>query len=95
LAHASADMVLFSEHLSHLTAGVKLSRRTLTIIRQNLGWAVGYNLIALPLASMGWIAPWMAAIGMSASSLVVVVNALRLTAKSGSHKGGMPGRLNP
>jgi Cu2+-exporting ATPase len=94
LAHASADMVLFSEHLAHLPAGVKLSRRTLTIIRQNLTWAVGYNLIALPLASMGWIAPWMAAIGMSASSLVVVVNALRLTAKPGEHKGGTPGPKN-
>ena len=91
LAHASADMVLFSEQLGHLADGVRLSRRTLTIIRQNLGWAVGYNLIALPLASMGWIAPWMAAIGMSASSLVVVLNALRLTAKPGEQKGGLPG----
>jgi len=81
LAHASADMVLFSERLTHLADAVRLSRKTLAIIRENLAWAVGYNLIALPLASMGWVAPWMAALGMSASSLVVVVNALRLTAR--------------
>jgi len=78
LAHASADMVLLSENLKHLAVGVAMSRRTLQIIRQNFSWAIGYNLLAVPLAAMGLIAPWMAAIGMSLSSLVVVVNALRL-----------------
>ena len=78
LAHASADMVLLSEQLPHLVAAVRTSRRTLRIIRQNLAWALVYNLIALPLAAGGWVAPWMAAIGMSTSSLVVVLNALRL-----------------
>lgn len=78
LAHASADMVLLSEHLPHLVSAVHTSRRTLRVIRQNLLWALVYNLLALPLAAAGWIAPWMAAIGMSTSSLVVVVNALRL-----------------
>ena len=48
-------------------------------LRQNLGWAVGYNLLALPAAALGFVAPWMAAIGMSSSSLLVVLNALRLT----------------
>jgi len=78
LAHASADMLLLSEQLPQLVTAVVTSRRTLTIIRQNLVWALVYNLVALPLAAAGWIAPWMAAIGMSSSSLVVVVNALRL-----------------
>ncbi|MGI9320803.1 MAG: heavy metal translocating P-type ATPase [Thiogranum sp.] len=78
LAHASADMLLLSEHLPQLVTAVVTSRRTLTIIRQNLVWALVYNLLALPMAAAGWIAPWMAAIGMSGSSLVVVVNALRL-----------------
>ncbi|MDQ7074563.1 MAG: heavy metal translocating P-type ATPase [Gammaproteobacteria bacterium] len=78
LAHASADMVLLSENLLHLSEGVKMARRTLNVIRQNLAWALLYNLVALPLAAMGLVAPWMAAIGMSASSLLVVVNALRL-----------------
>jgi Cu2+-exporting ATPase len=48
------------------------------IIKQNFAWTILYNLIAIPLAASGVIAPWMAAIGMSASSLVVVLNALRL-----------------
>jgi len=78
LAHASADMLLLSEQLPQLVTAVVTSRRTLMIIRQNLVWALVYNLLALPLAAAGWIAPWMAAIGMSGSSLVVVANALRL-----------------
>ncbi len=78
LAQASADMVLLSEHLPHLVDAFKMAKRSVNIIHQNLGWALFYNLLALPLASMGYIAPWMAAIGMSASSLVVVLNALRL-----------------
>ena len=78
LAHASADMVLLSEQLPHLVDAIRTSRRTLAIIRQNLAWALVYNVIALPLAAGGYIAPWMAAIGMSTSSLVVVLNALRL-----------------
>jgi Cu2+-exporting ATPase len=78
LAHASADMVLLSEQLPHLVAAIRTSRRTLAVIRQNLTWALVYNVVALPLAAAGLVAPWMAAIGMSSSSLVVVLNALRL-----------------
>ena len=78
LAQASADMVLLSEHLPHLVDAMKMAKRSVNIVHQNLTWALVYNLLALPLASMGYIAPWMAAIGMSASSLVVVLNALRL-----------------
>lgn len=78
LAHATADMVLLSEQLPHLVEAVIMARRTLAIIRQNLVWALVYNLTALPLAMVGWVAPWMAAIGMSSSSLLVVLNALRL-----------------
>lgn len=78
LAHATADMILLSEKLEHLVRGVDMARRTLTIIRENFAWAIGYNLLALPLAAGGWLTPWMSAIGMSFSSLLVVVNALRL-----------------
>lgn len=78
LAHASADMILLSEKLTHLADGVDLARRTLRIMRENFAWAIGYNLIALPLAAGGWLTPWMSALGMSFSSLLVVVNALRL-----------------
>lgn len=78
LAHASADMVALSEHLEVLGQGVLKARQTRAIIKQNLAWALGYNLCAVPLAASGLVAPWMAAIGMSLSSLVVVINALRL-----------------
>lgn len=78
LAQASADMVLLSDELDRLPASVAKARETMRIIRQNIGWAIGYNLMALPLAAAGFVAPWMAAIGMSLSSLLVVLNALRL-----------------
>lgn len=83
LAQASADMVLLTEHLDHILLGMDKAGQTLGIIRQNLAWALLYNLIALPLASTGHVAPWMAAIGMSLSSLVVVMNALRLNREAG------------
>jgi len=78
IAQASADMVLLSNDLGHLVSGILMSRRMQKIIRQNLTWALVYNVIVVPLAAAGWIAPWMAAIGMSMSSLIVVMNALRL-----------------
>ncbi|HFD87839.1 MAG TPA: cadmium-translocating P-type ATPase [Gammaproteobacteria bacterium] len=81
LAQASADMVLLSDNLDVLPYSVEMARKTLSIIRQNIVWAIGYNLIALPLAAAGYILPWMAAIGMSGSSLFVVMNALRLKDK--------------
>jgi Cu2+-exporting ATPase len=77
-ARASADLILMTEELSHLAVAIDISQRTRKIIRQNLVWALGYNAIILPVAAMGHIRPWMAAIGMSLSSLVVVANALRL-----------------
>jgi Cu2+-exporting ATPase len=78
LAQASADMILLSENLAQLPSSITLSKRMQRIIHQNFAWAIVYNLVAIPLAAMGWVAPWMAAIGMSMSSLVVVLNALRL-----------------
>lgn len=78
LAHATADMVVLSERLNVLAEGVRKARATRTVIKQNLAWAVLYNIAAVPLAAVGLVAPWMAAIGMSFSSLVVVFNALRL-----------------
>jgi len=79
LAAASADMILLSNHLDHLYSGYLVAKRTLNIIRQNLGWAIAYNLLAIPAAAAGYVEPWLAALGMSASSLIVVLNALRLS----------------
>ncbi len=78
LAQHSADCVLMSDSLAPVWAAREVARRTLRIVRQNLAWAVAYNLVALPLAATGLLAPWMAALGMSASSLLVTGNALRL-----------------
>ena len=78
LAQTSADVIMIGESLQPVTTALKLSRATLRIVRQNLTWAVVYNVTALPLAMAGMVPPWLAAIGMSASSLVVVLNALRL-----------------
>ncbi|WP_300453326.1 heavy metal translocating P-type ATPase [Accumulibacter sp.] len=78
LARTQADLVLLSENLDHLRRGLLLARRALRILRQNLIWSFVYNLVALPLAMTGFITPWMAGIGMSASSLLVVANSLRL-----------------
>lgn len=78
LAQASSDMVLLSERLLPVVFALRMARFTHQVIRQNLAWAILYNLIALPLAALGWVTPWMAGIGMSASSLLVVLNSLRL-----------------
>ena len=78
LAKVSADVVLLGDGLTPLVAAVLISRRTLHVIRQNLIWAALYNGTAVPLAAGGYLEPWMAAIGMSASSLFVVLNAMRL-----------------
>lgn len=78
LAQTSADMVLMRDNLQTLPTAVAIARQSLRVIRQNISWAIGYNIAALPLAAMGLIPPWLAAIGMSSSSLLVVLNALRL-----------------
>ena len=78
LAQTSADVLLVGEALSPVATAVEISRATLRIVRQNLAWAIGYNSLALPLAALGYVPPWAAAIGMSASSLIVVLNALRI-----------------
>jgi len=81
LAAASADMLLLSSDMHAISEGRDTAQRMLTIIRQNISWAIAYNVLALPAAAAGFVAPWMAAIGMSASSLLVVGNALRLLRK--------------
>ncbi|MES2319198.1 MAG: heavy metal translocating P-type ATPase [Pseudomonadota bacterium] len=78
LAQMSADCVLLSGRLASLGDAAATADRALRIIGQNLCWAMLYNAIAIPAAALGWLNPWMAAAGMSASSAFVVVNALRL-----------------
>ncbi len=78
LAHGAADFVLMGGALSRIPQAIELARKTQRIVRQNLSWALAYNLIAIPFAAMGFVQPWLAALGMAASSLLVTLNALRL-----------------
>ena len=78
LAQRSADLVLSGMSLANVPAAIGIARRTRRIVRQNLAWAIGYNLLALPLAAAGMVTPWLAALGMALSSLAVTANALRL-----------------
>ncbi len=78
LARNQADIVLLNENLASLGRGIDLSRKTVRIIRQNLWWSFAYNFTSVPLAMAGLVTPWMAGVGMAASSLLVVLNAMRL-----------------
>ena len=82
LAAVNADIILMKPRLTVIDDCLGLAKKTSVIVRQNFAWALLYNLSALPLAASGMIAPWMAAIGMSLSSLLVVFNALRLLRKN-------------
>jgi Cu2+-exporting ATPase len=79
LAQARADLIVMGNRLSELPRVLEDARRTLRIVRQNLWWALGYNVCSVPLALAGWMPPWVAGLGMAGSSLLVVLNALRLT----------------
>jgi len=78
LAQISADAVLLGDRLDSLPMALRLADRTRSIIRQNLVWSLVYNLGAIPPAALGFVTPLLATIGMSASSLLVVLNALRI-----------------
>lgn len=78
VARNAADIVLLSDSLSTVPPLLSLARQTRRKIRQNILWAVGYNLLILPFAVSGLLLPWMAVIGMSLSSIIVVTNSTRL-----------------
>jgi P-type Cu2+ transporter len=69
-----------------------LARRTVRIVRQNLAWAAAYNATGIPLAAIGWMPPWLAGLGMAASSVLVIANAWRLTRppEAGGHPAPPP-----
>jgi Cu2+-exporting ATPase len=78
LTKTNADAVITNNNLTTLLHAVSKGKKSTLVIRQNIYWALLYNILALPLAATGFIPPWAAAIGMSLSSLIVVGNALRL-----------------
>lgn len=86
LAKTTADTLLLSSRLTRIPQAIRKARMTRITIAQNLSISLGYNLMALPAASMGLIPPWLAALGMTTSSLVVVFNALRLRDKANEQR---------
>jgi len=78
LATAGADAILTANSLAPLAQSLLLADKTQRVIKENLIWALAYNLLAIPVAMMGWVNPWVAGIGMSLSSLAVTLNAWRL-----------------
>jgi Cu2+-exporting ATPase len=78
LARTQADFILVENDLQAVIHTWRRAKECARTIKQNLGWALAYNFCGIPLAAMGYIPPWLAAIGMSASSLLVVINSLRL-----------------
>ena len=93
IAHAAGDLVLLRETLGALPIAIVVARRALTLVRQNLRWAAFYNLAAIPLAALGLMPPWVAAIGMSLSSLLVVMNARRIGVAEPAPPHGAPSTL--
>lgn len=83
VAKASADMILLGDRLDKLLESRALALKTRKIIRENLAWSLGYNILILPLAVAGLVAPYIAVVGMSASSIIVVSNSLRLLKEQG------------
>ena len=83
LANSTADLILTGESLGLVLTARRIAGRARQLIRQNLAWAVLYNASIMPLAVAGALKPWMAALGMSLSSLLVVANASRLVRERG------------
>ena len=79
LAQRQADLVVTGDALGQVPQTLLLARRTLRVVRQNLVWAAGYNAVCVPLALAGWLPAWLAGLGMALSSLLVVLNAARLS----------------
>jgi Cu2+-exporting ATPase len=78
IAQSASDLLLVHDGLEQLPRAIATARAALRVMRQNLAWALAYNLAAVPLAALGLVSPWLAALGMSLSSLGVVLNARRL-----------------
>ncbi|MCB1688370.1 MAG: cadmium-translocating P-type ATPase [Halioglobus sp.] len=82
LARSQADFVIVDGNLEKIVETLRKARQCRRVVRQNLAWALGYNLCAIPLAALGFVPPWAAAIGMSLSSLLVVGNSMRLNQRT-------------
>ena len=91
-AVGAADLTLVGDDLAGVATAIELARATMTVIRENLIWAFGYNVLAIPVAALGYLNPLFAGIAMSASSLIVVANSLRLRRFTPPARPAAPGR---
>jgi len=82
ITQSGADFILLSGRVADVRLARDVARQAMRVLRQNFAWALAYNAICVPLALLGWFPPWAAGLGMAASSLVVVLNALRIGAPS-------------
>ena len=89
LAQQRSDFIVLGSRLGEVPATRALARRTMRVVRQNFAWALLYNAVCVPLAVAGWLPAWAAGLGMALSSLLVVLNALRLS-QAGTAPTGMP-----
>jgi Cu+-exporting ATPase len=78
VAMEAADITLIRGDLTSIADAIFMSKKTITNIKQNLFWALAYNVIGIPIAAVGFLAPWLAGAAMAFSSVSVVLNALRL-----------------
>jgi Cu2+-exporting ATPase len=78
LAQAKSDFIVPGGQLDAVPLILRQARRTRAVVRENLAWAAAYNAVCVPLAALGWMPPWLAGLGMAASSLLVVLNSARL-----------------
>jgi Cu2+-exporting ATPase len=81
ITQSGADFILLSGRVGDVALARRVARRAMRVLRQNFAWALAYNAVCVPLALVGWFPPWAAGIGMATSSLVVVLNALRIDAR--------------
>jgi P-type Cu2+ transporter len=77
VSRSQADAVVASSRLTDIVRARNSAQQALRIVRQNMLWAAAYNAVCVPLALVGWLPPWAAGLGMAASSMLVVLNALR------------------
>ena len=82
LTLAHADYILLNGDISQIPQLILHAKKTMAIIKQNIAWAIVYNLVCIPLAFFGILSAWLAGLGMAVSSIIVVLNALRLTSFS-------------
>jgi len=85
-AQARSDVLLTARSLQAVPDTLRLARRAMRVVRENFAWALAYNALALPLAASGLLGPWEAALGMAASSFIVLLNASRLAGADASWK---------